>query len=156
MEPIELSVAAIAYPFLVKYVEKAGEGLSEKTFEQAGKLWQRVKAMPENTFAALKPAEDNPFPKDFEAAIREMEAVANQNPELNQDIIDVVEVAREEHPEYLKNLKAKLEEIKSQGVTAENINALFQGSTITGSAVNRDSNNNVVIQNPTFQGDVTF
>ncbi len=157
MEPIELTVAAIAYHFLTKYMEKTGEGLSEKTFEQAGKLWQRVKGMPANTFSALKPAQENPFPEDFERAIRELEAVANQNPELNQDIIDVVEVAREEHPEYVKNLEAKLEEMKSQGgVTAENINALFQKSTITGSAVNRDSNNNVVIQNPTFQGDVTF
>ncbi|MGD1699017.1 hypothetical protein [Dapis sp. BLCC M229] len=136
MEPIELTVAAIAYPFLVKYVEKAGEGLSEKTFEQAGKLWQRVKGMPADTFNALKPAQENPFPEDFEAAIREMEAVANQNPELNQDIIDVVAVAKEEHPEYVKNLEANLEQMKSQGtVTAENINALFQGSPITGGNV---------------------
>ncbi|MGD1716718.1 hypothetical protein [Dapis sp. BLCC M172] len=152
MEPIELSVAAIAYPFLVKYVEKAGEGLSEKTFEQAGKLWQRVKAMPENTFAALKPAEDNPFPKDFEAAIREMEAVANQNPELNQDIIDVVAVAKEEHPEYVKNLEAKLEEMKSQGrVTAENINALFQESTITGRAISNQFSSRIMrILTPEF------
>ena len=132
MEPIELSVAAIAYSFLVKYVEKAGEGLSEKTFEQAGKLWQRVKAMPENTFAALKPAQENPFPEDFERAIRELEAVANKNPELNQDIIDVVAVAKEEHPEDVKNLEAK-------GVTAENIHALFQGSTITGGNVGNTS-----------------
>ncbi len=159
MEPIELTAAAIAYPFLVKYVEKVGEGLSEKTFEQAGKLWQRVKGMPANTFAALKPAQENPFPEDFEAAIREMEAVANQNPEFKQDIIDVVAVAKEEHPEDVKNLEAKLEEIKSQGVTAENINALFQGSTITESSVNRDIKDNkssVVIQNPTFEGKVTF
>ncbi|MGD1717626.1 hypothetical protein [Dapis sp. BLCC M172] len=135
MEPIELTAAAIAYPFLVKYVEKAGEGLSEKTLEQAGKLWKRVKGMPADTFCALKPAQENPFPEDFEQAIREMEAVANQNSELNQDIIDVVAVAKEEHPEDVKNLEAKLEKIKSQGVTAEKINALFQGSTITGGNV---------------------
>jgi len=175
MEPIELTFAAIAYPFLVKYVEKAGEGLGEKTLEQVGKLWQGIKGMPGDTFGALKPAQENPFPEDFEEAIREMEVVANLNRELNQDIIDVVEVVKEEHPEYVKNFEAKLEEIKSKGITAENINALFQKSSITGSsvnrdnndsvvtqgpttggAVNRDSNNNVVIQNPTFQGEVTF
>ena len=157
MEPIELTAAAIAYSFLIKYVEKAGEGLSEKTLEQVGKLWQRVKGMPGETFRALKPAQENPFPEDFERAIREMEAVANQNPEFKQDIIDVVAVAKEEHPEYVKNLEAKLEQMKSQGtVTAENINALFQESTITGSAVNRDHNNNVVIQNPTFNAPVNF
>ena len=158
MEPIELTFAAIDYHFLTKYMEKAGEGLGEKTTEQLGKLWQRIKGMPADTFGALKPAQENPFPKDFEEAIREMETVANQNPELNQDIIDVVEVAREEHSEYVKNLEAKLEEMKSQGgVTADNINALFQGSTITESSVNRDiKKNNVVIQNPTFEGNVTF
>ncbi|NEQ36609.1 MAG: hypothetical protein F6K40_10115 [Okeania sp. SIO3I5] len=158
MEPIELTFAAIAYHFLTKYMEKTGEGLGEKTTEQLGKLWQRIKGMPADTFGALKPALENPFPEDFEQAIREMEAVANQNPELNQDIIDVVEVAREEHSEYVKNLQAKLQEMKSQGgVTAENINALFQGSTITESSINRDlKENNVVIQNPTFEGDVTF
>ena len=135
MEPIELTAAAIAYPFLVKYLEKTGEGLSEKTLEQAGKLWRRVKRMPGDTFRALKPAQENPFPEDFEAAIRELETVANQNPEFQQDIIDVVAVAKEEYPEDVKNLEAKLEEIKSQGVTAENINALFQGSPITGGNV---------------------
>jgi len=153
MEPI----VAIAYLVLNKYVEKTGEGLSEKTFELAGKLWQRIKGMSGNTFAALKPAQENLFPEDFEAAIRELEAAANQNPEFKQDIIDVVAVAREEHPEYVKNLEAKLEKMKSQGgVTAENINALFQESTITGSSVNRDIKSSVVIQNPTFEGDVTF
>ena len=158
MEPIELTFAAIAYHFLTKYMEKTGEGLGEKTTEQLGKLWQRIKGMPADTFGALKPAQENPFPEDFEQAIREMEAVANHNPEFNQDIIDVVEVAREEHSEYVKNLEAKLEQMKSQGsVTAKDIGALFQGSTITGSSVNRDNKeNNVVIQNPTFQGNVTF
>ncbi|NET28362.1 hypothetical protein [Okeania sp. SIO1I7] len=143
MEPVELSVVAIAYPFLVKYVEKTGEGLGEKTTEQLVKLWQRVKGMPANTFRALKPAQENPFPEDFGAAIREMEAVANQNPEFKQDIMNVVAVAKEEYPEDVKNLEAKLEEIKSQGVTAEKIGALFQHSTISGSKV-VDSENNTV------------
>ncbi|NES68154.1 MAG: hypothetical protein F6K24_24405, partial [Okeania sp. SIO2D1] len=126
-----LTAAAIAYHFLTKYVEKAGEGLSEKTFKQTGKLWQRVKGMPGNTFRALKPAQENPFPEDFGEAIRELEAVANQNPEFKQDIIDVVAVAKEEYPEYVKNLEAKLEKIKSRGITAKRINALFEESTIT-------------------------
>ena len=141
MEPIELTFAAIAYHFLTKYVEKTGEGLGGKTLEQAGKLWQRIKGMPADTFRALKPAQENPFPEDFEQAIREMEVVANQNSELNQDIIDVVAVAREEHSEYVKNLEAKLEEMKSQGVTAEKINNLFQGSTITGGNVANTGDN---------------
>ena len=110
-------------------MEKTGEGLGEKTLEQVGKLWQRVKAMPVDTFGALKPARENPFPEDFEQAIWEMEAVANQNPEFKQDIIDVVAVAEEENPEYIQKIEAELEKI----------NALFRRSTITGGVLNTES-----------------
>ncbi|NEQ41701.1 MAG: hypothetical protein F6K40_38160 [Okeania sp. SIO3I5] len=131
MEPIEIGLVAIAYSFLIKYVEKTGEGLGERTLDQVGKLWQRVKAMPGDTFGALKPGQENPFPEDFDQAIREMEAVANQNPEFKQDIIDVVAVAQEENPEYVEK---QLEKIQLPGVTAEKmkINALLQQSTMSG------------------------
>ena len=98
MEPIEFALAAIVIPFLSKYVEKPGERLGENTTKQLAKLWNNIKAMPDNTFVALKPSQEKPFPEDFETAIREMEMVANQNPRLKQDIIDVVAVAKEEHP----------------------------------------------------------
>jgi hypothetical protein len=148
MEPIELTAAAIAYSLFIKYVEKTGEGLSERTLEQVGKLWQRVKGMPAGTFGALKPGRENPFAEDFEEAIREMEAMAQQNPEFKQDIIDVVAVAKEEHPEYVKNLEAKLEKRRSQGVTAKKINALFQKSTISGNFVGSTGT--------TIHGDINF
>lgn len=48
MEPIELTAAAIAYSFVTKYMEKAGEGLGEKTAEQVGKLWQLIQRKPED------------------------------------------------------------------------------------------------------------
>ena len=38
--------------------------------------------MPKSTFVTLKPSQDNPFPKDFEAAIKEMKRATNQNLEL--------------------------------------------------------------------------
>ncbi|MDT9341659.1 hypothetical protein VV11_020415 [Trichodesmium erythraeum 21-75] len=38
--------------------------------------------MPKSTFVTLKPSQDNPFPEDFEAAIKEMKRVTNQNLEL--------------------------------------------------------------------------
>jgi len=159
MEPIEVGLVAIAYSFLTKYVEKTGEGLGEKTLEQVGKLWQRVKGMPGDTFGALKPARENPFPEDFEQAIREMEAVANQNPEFKQDIIDVVAVAQEENSEYVKKIGAELEEKTNlPGVTAEKINALFQGSTITGDVLNTGDNTTGVFQKNTISAsrDVIF
>ena len=38
--------------------------------------------MPKSTFVTLKPSQDNPFPEDFEAAIKEMKRATNQNLEL--------------------------------------------------------------------------
>lgn len=152
MEPIEFALVAIAIPFLSKYVEKPGEKLGEHTTKQLAKLWNSIRALPENTFVALRPLQENPFPEDFELAIRDMEIVANQNPGLKQDIIDVVAVAREEHPTEVKIIEAEIEKNKLQGITAEKINAVFQGNTISGGNVG----NTGVFQNTTIEGGVHF
>ena len=152
MEPIEFALAAIVIPFLSKYVEKPGERLGENTTKQLAKLWNNIKAMPDNTFVALKPSQEKPFPEDFEAAIREMEMVANQNPGFKQDIIDVVAMAKEEHPAEVKSIEAEIDKNKLQGVTVEKINAVFQGSTISGGNIR----NTGVFQNTTIEGSVYF
>jgi hypothetical protein len=110
MEPIEFALVAIAIPFLSKYVEKPGEKLGEHTTKQLAKLWNSIRALPENTFVALRPLQENPFPEDFELAIREMEKVANQNPGLKQDVIDVAVVAQKEHPEEVQRIIAEIRE----------------------------------------------
>ena len=147
MEPIEFALVAIAIPFLSNYVEKPGEKLGENTTKQLAKLWGHIRAMPASTFVALKPSRENPFPEDFELAIREMEMVANQNPGLKQDIIDVVAVAKEEHPTEVKRIEAEFDRNKLQGITAEKINAVFQGNTISGGNVG----NTGVFQNNTIE-----
>ena len=152
MEPIEFALVAIAIPFLSKYVEKPGERLGEHTTKQLAKLWRSIKALPENTFVTLRPSQENPFPEDFELAIREMEMVANQNPGLKQDIIDVVAVAKEEHPTEVKIIEAEIDRNKLQGITAEKINAVFQGSTISGGNIR----NTGVFQDTTIEGSVYF
>ena len=152
MEPIELTAAAIAYSLFIKYVEKTGEGLSERTLEQVGKLWQRVKGMPAGTFGALKPGRENPFAEDFEEAIREMEAMAQQNPEFKQDIIDVVAMAKEEHPAEVKSIEAEIDKNKLQEVTVEKINAVLQGNNISGGNVS----NTGIFQDTTIEGSVNF
>ena len=48
MEPIEFALAAIVIPVLSKYVEKPGERLGENTTKQLAKLWNNIKAMPDN------------------------------------------------------------------------------------------------------------
>jgi hypothetical protein len=151
MEPIEFAVA-IVIPFFSKYLEKSGEKLGEKTTEQLAKLLHSIKALPEKTFFALRPLQKNPFPEGFEQAIREMERVANQHPELKQNIIDVAIVAQEEHPTEVKRIKAEIDSNKLQGITAETINAVVQGNTINGENVG----NTGVFQNTTIEGGVHF
>ena len=107
MEPIEFAWVAIAIPFLNKSVENLREKLGENRIKQLAKLWKTIRAMPENTFMALKPSQDGLFPENFEAAIKEIEKVANQNWELKQDIIDVIAFAEKEHSEDVKNLQAE-------------------------------------------------
>ena len=136
MEPIELAFVAIVIPFLSKYVEKPGEKLGENTTKQLAKLWGRIKALPDNTFTILKPSQQEPFPNDFETTIKEMEAVANQNPQLKQDIINVVAVATKEHPTEVQSIKDEFDRNKLQGITAKTINALFQGNISGGNVGN--------------------
>ncbi|GGA31014.1 hypothetical protein [Okeania sp. KiyG1] len=139
MEPIELSLAVIATSFLTKYVEKTGEGLGEKTLEQAGKLWQLIQRKPAGSLPALKSAETEVFPVYINQAIKELEAAANEDQEVKQAVIDVVEVAKQENSEYVKNLESEIEKIKSQGPTvhnygklAETIRNVIQGNTFYG------------------------
>ena len=54
MEPIELAFVAIVISFLNKYVEKPGEKFGENTTKQLANLWDRIKALPDNTFTILK------------------------------------------------------------------------------------------------------
>ena len=136
MEPIEFVLVAIAIPFLSKYVEKPGEKLGENTTKQLANWWDRIKALPDNTFTILKPSQQEPFPNDFETTIKEMEAVANQNPQLKQDIIDVVAAATEEHPKEVQSIKDEFDRNKLQGITAKTINALFQGNISGGNVGN--------------------
>ena len=83
MEPIEIGLVAIAVPFLTKYVEKTGEGLGEKTLEQVDKFWQLIQRKPVEILSALKFAETEAFPVDFERAIQELE-VANKTRKLSK------------------------------------------------------------------------
>ncbi|MCL2933046.1 MAG: hypothetical protein MGG11_12545 [Trichodesmium sp. MAG_R03] len=152
MEPIEFALVAIAIPFLSKYVEKSGERLGEHTTQQLAKLWNSIRALPKHNFVALKPLEENPFPQNLELATREMEIVANQNPGLKQDIIDVAAVAQREHPTEVQRIIAEIDKNKLQGITAEKNNAVFQGNTISGGNVSNTGG----VQGSTIQGDVIF
>ena len=155
MEPIEIGLVAIASHFLTKYAEKTAEGLAEglgeKTLTQVDKFWQLIQRKPVETFPALKSAETQAFPVDFERAIQELETAANEDSEVRQAIIDVVAVAQEENPEYVEKIGVELEEKTNlPGVTAERINTLLQGNTISGGVSNTGDNTTGVFQHNTI------
>ncbi|MDJ0518389.1 MAG: hypothetical protein QNJ74_19760 [Trichodesmium sp. MO_231.B1] len=159
MEPIEIGLVAIAVPFLTKYVEKTGEGLGEKTLEQVDKFWQLIQRKPVEILPALKSAETEAFPVDFERAIQELEVAANKDPEVKQAVIDVVEVAKQESSEYVKNLESEVKKIKDQGITAEKINTLFQAQTISGKFIGNSGESigdTGVFENNTINGNITI
>ena len=114
MELIKLVFVAIIILFLSKYTQKLVKRLWENTTKQLAKLWDMVKAVLNNTFVTLKPSQQEPFPNDFEAAIKEMEAIVNQNPDLKQDIIDLVAEIKEEHSTKIQNIKDKVDKNKLQ------------------------------------------
>ncbi|WP_293077090.1 hypothetical protein [Okeania sp. SIO3B5] len=125
--------ALIAVPFVTKYVEKIGEALGEKTVKQMNKFWQLIQQKPAGILPTLKSAETEAFPIDFYQAIQELEAAANQDPEVKQALIDVVEVAKQEDSEYVNNLESEVEKIKSQGVTAKSSRSFLMAAKEWGS-----------------------
>ncbi|MDJ0554082.1 MAG: hypothetical protein QNJ68_06525 [Microcoleaceae cyanobacterium MO_207.B10] len=158
MEPIEI-VVAIAVPFLTKYAEKTGESLGEKTLKQVDKFWQLIQRKPVETLPTFKSAETEALPIDFERAIQELQTAANEDPEIKQAVIDVVNVAKQESSEYVKNIESEVEKIKFQGITAEKINTVLQAQTISGKFIGNSGESigdTGVFENNTIHGGITI
>ena len=151
MDPI---TQGIIINLLSKSIEKIGEKFGENTSKQLANFNDKHKSIVNKIFTIFKPSQEEPFPKDFEAAIKEMEAAANQNPELKQDIIDVVAVATDENPTEIQSIKDELNRNKLQGITAKKNNAVLQGNNISGGNVGNTGG----FQGSTIniQGDMNF
>ena len=116
MDPI---TQGIITNLLSKPIEKIVEKFGENTSKQLANFKDKHNSIVKKIFTILKPSQEEPFPKDFEAAIKEMEAAANQDPKLKQDIIDVVAVATDENPTEIQSIKDELNRNKLQGITAK-------------------------------------
>ena len=71
----------------------------------------------------------------------------------------MVEVAKEESSEYVKNLESEVKKIKHQGITAEKINTLLQAQTISGKFIGNSEGSigdTGVFENTTINGNVTI
>jgi hypothetical protein len=156
MEPLEIAVAVLAVPFLTKAWEKTGEKFGEKLFEQGETLLQRLRGKSPETVTAIERVKEAPL--DFGQAVLEVEAVAKTDPEIAK-AVQAMEVSVKEDTQLAQAIQKVIEEIKSQPSTvqnssklAEKINALIQGTTISGGNVG----NTGVFQNTTIQGDVNI
>ena len=151
MDPI---TQGIIINLLSKSIEKIGEKFGENTSKQLANFNDKHKSIVKKIFTIFKPSQEEPFPKDFETAIKEMEAAANQDPKLKQDIIDVVAVATDENPTEIQSIKDELNRNKLQEITAKKNNAVLQGNNISGGNVGNTGG----FQGSTIniQGDMNF
>ncbi|NEQ37310.1 MAG: hypothetical protein F6K40_13955 [Okeania sp. SIO3I5] len=155
MGPTEIGLAAlVTVPFVTRYVGKIGDSLAGNTLERVEKFWLVIRKKPAGILPILKSAETEASNVDFYQAAQELEVAANEDSEVTQAVIDVFEAAKQENPEYVKNLESDFEKIKSQGVTAEKINALFQETTISGGVSGNTGDIRGVFQHNTISGGV--
>jgi len=138
MEPLEIAVAALVVSFLTKAGEKTGETFGEKLFDQGAILLQRLRGKAPKTVIDLEQAEDVPL--DFGQAVLEVGEAAKAEPEIAEAVQQIGATVTEDS-QLAEAIRKVIEEMKSQpivhnsGKLAEKINALFQGSTISGGNV---------------------
>ncbi|NEP58657.1 MAG: hypothetical protein F6K31_16840 [Symploca sp. SIO2G7] len=134
MEPLEIAVAAL----VVQFLTKAGEKTGEKLFDQGTTLLQRLRGKSPETAIAIEQAKEVPL--NFGQAVLEVEAVAKTEPDIAEAVQQIEATVREDS-QLAAAIQKVIEEMKSQptdqnsGKLAEKINALFQGTTISGGNV---------------------
>ncbi|NES23578.1 MAG: hypothetical protein F6K41_32835, partial [Symploca sp. SIO3E6] len=142
--------------------EKTGETFGEKLFDQGAILLQRLRGKAPQTVIALEQAEDVPL--DFGQAVLEVGEAAKAEPEIAEAVQQIGATVTEDS-QLAEAIKKVVEEMKSQatvqnsGKLAEKINALFQGTTISGGNVGstqdfQNSRNTGVFQNSPIHGNV--
>jgi uncharacterized membrane protein len=147
MEPLTAGAIALATLFLNKSVEKTGEILTEKLFEQGGKVRKLLKRKSPETASELEAAAEHPAlppgqPEDFGEAVlvEKIESAAKADPEIRAAVEALgndVKEAAQVNPELEKAIKELTEAVKAQqqsGITitntAEKIYGNIQGGSI--------------------------
>ncbi|KKD38025.1 MAG: hypothetical protein WAN66_13915 [Limnoraphis robusta] len=154
MEPVELTLAALAALIITKATEKTGEKLGEKLFEQGGTLLQQLRCKSPQTALAIEKVNETPL--DWGQAVIDVKKTAETDPEFAK-VVEDVEATIIEDADLRKRLEEIATTIKSQPATvnnsaklAEKINALFQGTTITGGNVGNTGIVGSTIEGGTF------
>ncbi|MCT7975134.1 hypothetical protein [Laspinema olomoucense] len=121
MEPVELTAIAILVltPIAQGALGKVGENLLEK----GGNLWKRIQAKLPKLAADLKKA--NLTPLDYGEAVLELEAAAQEDPEIREAVQEVATQAQAD--QQLADEIAKIREtLKSQPPTIQNLAKLAE------------------------------
>jgi hypothetical protein len=131
MDPLTAGAIALATLLLNKSAEKAGEIITEKAFEQGGKVMKLLKRKSPETASELEAAAENPAlpPGQLEdigeaVLVEKIESAANADPEiraaveaLGNDVQEAVKV----NPELEKAIKELTEAVKAQKQSLQNI-----------------------------------
>jgi hypothetical protein len=130
MDRVTAGAIALATLLLNKSVEKTGEILAEKAFEQGGKVIELLKRKSPETAGELEAAAEQPAlppgqPEDFGEAVlvEKIESAAKADPEIRAAVEalgnDVQEAAKV-NPELDKAIKELTEAVKAQNSSSQN------------------------------------
>ena len=135
IDPISLSVEALATLVLTKALEKTGETLGEKTLEQVGKLIKLLRRKSPETASAIEKVAEQP-------------QLAEQQPEDYGQAVLVAQVqeAAGADDEIAEAVRALAEAVQAQPATIQNFEKLA-GIVQQGNTIHNQSN---TINNPTF------
>jgi uncharacterized coiled-coil protein SlyX len=154
MEPLTAGAIALATLASNKFIEKTGEILAEKVFEQGGKVMKLLKRKSPETASELEAAAEHPAlppgqPEDVGEAVlvEKIESAAKADPEiraaveaLGNDVQGVAQV----NPELEKAIKELTEAVKAQQQSIQKITKIAETVEKIGN-VNQDT-----VQNQTF------
>jgi uncharacterized membrane protein len=154
MEPLTAGAIALITLASNKFVEKTGEILAGKAFEQGGKVMKLLKRKSPETASELEAAAEHPAlppgqPEDFGEAVlvEKIESAAKADPEIREAVEalgnDAKEVAKV-NPELEKAIKELTEAVKAQQQSIQNITKIAETVEKIGN-VNQDS-----VQSQTF------
>ena len=157
MDPLTAGAIALATLLLNKSVQKTGEILAEKTFEQGGKLMKLLKRKSPETASELEAAAEDPAlppgqPEYIGEAVlvEKIESAAKADPEIRaavEALGNEVKEAAKVNPELEKAIRDLAEAVKAQprsiqknmkiAETVEKIGNVNQNSTIENQTFNQ-------------------
>jgi uncharacterized membrane protein len=147
MEPLTAGAIALVTLASNKFIEKTGEILAEKVFEQGGKVMKLLKRKSPETASELEAAAEHPAlppgqPEDFGEAVlvEKIESAAEADSEIREAVEALatdVNAAAKVNPELEKAINELTETVQAQqqsGITitntAEKIYGNIQGGSI--------------------------